>query len=102
MNYLKWIRKTFPELGDISCETVNTYIQEAKSRSELLREFLKVLGFSFIVIPFNLFLSASDIQAPLYWVLLLASIFVGGLVSLYFEQQLIKKSLRKIVSSKYS
>jgi len=98
LNYLKWLKKTFPNLCDTPEETVHSYITEAKSNSQLFREFIKVLGFLFFVIPFNLFLLASGIQSPLYWVLLLASFLVGSFVSLYCEQLLIKKRLRKIVS----
>jgi hypothetical protein len=99
LNYSNWLKKTFPKLGYTSEETVHLYISEAKSSSQLLREFLKVLGFLLFVIPFNLFLLASGIQSPLYWVLLLASFLVGSFVSLYCEQLLIKKRLRKIVAS---
>jgi VIT1/CCC1 family predicted Fe2+/Mn2+ transporter len=99
LNYSNWLKKTFPKLGDTSEETVHSYIREAKSSSQLLREFIKVLGFLLFVIPFNLFLLASGIQSPLYWVLLLASFLVGSFVSLYCEQQLIIKRLRKIVAS---
>jgi VIT1/CCC1 family predicted Fe2+/Mn2+ transporter len=99
LNYSNWLKKTFPKLGDTSEETVHSYIREAKSSNQLLREFIKVLGFLLFVIPFNLFLLASGIQSPLYWVLLLASFLVGSFVSLYCEQQLIIKRLRKIVAS---
>jgi hypothetical protein len=51
------VKKTFPTLGNNSDETVHSYIDEAKSSSELLREFVKVL----------------------------ASFLVGGLVSLYCD-----------------
>jgi hypothetical protein len=99
LNYSNWLKKTYPKLKDTSGETVQSYIREAKSSSQLLREFIKVLGFLLFVIPFNLFLLASGIQSPLYWVLLLASFLVGSFVSLYCEQLLIKKRLRKIVAS---
>jgi predicted membrane protein len=99
LNYSNWLKKRFPELEDISGETVHSYINEAKSSSQVLREFVKVLGFLLFVIPFNLFLSVSGIQSLLYWLLLLSSVLIGGIISLYFEQQLIKKCLRKIVSS---
>jgi hypothetical protein len=99
LNYSNWLKKTFPKLGDTSEETVHSYISEAKSSSQLLRELVKVLGFLLFVIPFNLFLLASGVQSPLYWVLLLASFLVGSFVSLYCEQLLIKKRLRKTVAS---
>jgi VIT1/CCC1 family predicted Fe2+/Mn2+ transporter len=99
LNYSNWLKKTFPKLGDTSEETVRSYISEAKSSSQLLRELVKVLGFLLFVIPFNLFLLASGVQSPLYWVLLLASFLVGSFVSLYCEQLLIKKRLRKTVAS---
>jgi hypothetical protein len=99
LNYSNWLKKTFPKLGDTSEETVYSYIREAKSSSQLLRDFIKVLGFLLFVIPVSFFLLASGIQSPFYWALLVTSFLVGSFVSLYCEQLLIKKRVRKIVAS---
>ncbi len=72
MNYLNWLRKTYPELNEISNETINSHIDKAKSDTELFREFIKVLGSLFFIIPFNLYLYISGIQesnSSLYWLL---------------------------------
>ncbi|CAM2899087.1 hypothetical protein [Pseudoalteromonas distincta] len=98
MNYLNWLQKTYPELNEISNETIKPHIDKAKSDIELVREFIKVLGSLFFIIPFNLYLYISGIQAfnsPLYWFLVAASIAVGGFIGLYCEQKIIKKYLKK-------
>jgi len=98
LNYSKWLKKTFPNLCDTREQTLQSFIGEANSSSQLFREFIKVLGFLFFVIPFNLFLLASGVQSPLYWVLLLASFLVGSFFSVYCDQLLIKKRLRKVAN----
>jgi len=87
LNYLNWLQKTYPELNEISNETINSHIDKAKSDTELFREFIKVLGSLFFIIPFNLYL-------------VMASIAVGGFIGLYCEQKVIKKRLKKIIQLK--
>ena len=104
MNYLNWLQKIFPKLKETPNETITSYVDEAKSDTKLLREFIKVLGGLFFILPFNLYLYISDIQAfdsLLYWFLVAASIGVGGFIGLYCEQKLIKRRLKKIVQIKY-
>ena len=103
MNYLNWLQKTYPELNEISNETINSHIDKAKSDTELFREFIKVLGSLFFIIPFNLYLYISGIQASnssLYWLLVMASIAVGGFIGLFCGQKGIKKRLKKIIQLK--
>ena len=100
MNYLNWLKNKFPKLNETSEEIIFSYIDEAKSDTALLREFLKVLGSLFFVIPFNIYLYISDIQSfdsPFYWLLVVASFGVGAFIALYCEQTLIKRRLKKIV-----
>ncbi|MDO6508136.1 hypothetical protein Q4506_14220 [Colwellia sp. 4_MG-2023] len=100
MNYLRWIRKVYPELKDTSDQIINSYIEEAKTSTEFFRTFIYVLGILFFVIPFNLYLYISDIHSfdrVLYWLLVIASFGVGGFVELYCEQKIIKRRIKKIV-----
>jgi hypothetical protein len=100
MNYLRWIRKVYPELKDTSDQIINSYIEEAKASTEFFRTFIYVLGILFFVIPFNLYLYISDIHSfdrVLYWLLVIASFGVGGFVELYCEQKIIKRRIKKIV-----
>jgi len=100
LDYLKWSKNTFPELSEMTIEAINAYIDEEKLSSKLLREFVKVLGFLLFTFPFNLYLLVSgnkSFDSPLYWVLVLFSILIGGFVSLFCEQKLIKGRIRKIV-----
>ena len=62
--------------------------------SQLFREFIKVLGFLIFVVPFNLYLSISEVvtfNSIYYWLIVIFSSFIGVLVALYCEQTLIKK-----------
>lgn len=73
MSYSHWLHKVFPELSETSNEIISSYIDEAKSDTEVLREFLKVLGGLFFVLPFNLYLYISGLQSfdsPIYRALL--------------------------------
>ena len=36
MNYLRWLRKIYPELKDTSDQIINSYIEEAKTSTEFL------------------------------------------------------------------
>ncbi|MGE6811573.1 MULTISPECIES: hypothetical protein [Pseudoalteromonas] len=105
MNYLNWLQKVFPKLKDTPNEIIISYVDEAKSDTELLREFIKVLGGLLFILPFNLYLYISGIQSftsPLYWLLVIVSFGVGGFIGLYCEQRLIKRRLKKIVQLKYT
>ena len=105
MNYLNWLQKVFPELIDTPNEIINSYVDEATSDIELLREFFKVLGGILFILPFNLYLYISGIQSftsPLYWLLVVVSFGIGGFIGLYCEQKLIKRRLKKIVQLKHS
>ena len=104
MNYLNWLKKEYSELGNVSDETIYTHITSAKMDSQLFREFIKVLGFFIFVIPFNLYLSISEIvtfNSTYYWLIVIFSSFIGVFVALYCEQILIKKQLKKTINAKY-
>ncbi len=105
MDYSSWLQKVFPQLNEIPKETIDSYVDKAKSDTELFREFLKVLGGLFFIVPFNLYLYISDIQSYgsiLYWFLVLSSFGIGGFIGLYCEQKLIKKHLKKIIRLMYT
>ncbi|WP_286272267.1 hypothetical protein [Thalassotalea hakodatensis] len=105
MNYSRWIRKTFPQVNDTSHELIENYIVEAKENTKLFREFIKVVGFLLIVLPFNLYLNyitQGSIFSLLFIVLSFTSFGVGSFVALYFEQRLIKNHLKKIIIKKHS
>jgi hypothetical protein len=100
MNYLRWLRKIYPELKDTSDQVIDSYIEEAKTSTEFFREFIYLSGILFFVIPFNLYLYISDIHSfdrLLYWLLVIASFGAGGFVELYCEQKIIKRHIKKIV-----
>lgn len=100
MNYSNWLQKVFPQLNETPKETIDAYVEEAISGTQLFREFLKVLGALFFIVPFNLYLYISGIQSDntiLFWFLVLCSFGIGSFVGLYCEQKLIKKRLKKIV-----
>lgn len=102
MNYTKWLLKRFPELQNRSDETLEGYINEAKSDSELLNEGLKVIGVLLIVFPVSVYLDVVLTKGLLYWLILFLSAGVGWLTSTYLEQKLMKHKLVKIVTKQLS
>jgi VIT1/CCC1 family predicted Fe2+/Mn2+ transporter len=105
LDYSSWLQKVFPQLNETSKETIDSYVEKAKSDTELFRIFFKVLGGIFFIVPFNLYLYASGIQSYvsiLYWILVFSSFGVVGFIGLYCEQKLIKKHLKKIIRIKYT
>jgi hypothetical protein len=101
LNYSNWLKKVYPELN----ETIDLYINEAKSDTKLIREFLKVMVGLTLFIPFSIYLYTSGIQSlfnPLHWLLISAFMFVTGFIELFCEQKLIKRHLKKLVMLKHT
>ena len=63
MNYSNWLQKVFPQLNETPKETIDAYVEEAISGTQLFRELLKILGALFFIAPFNLYLYISGIQS---------------------------------------
>jgi Ca2+/Na+ antiporter len=104
LDYSSWLQKVFPQLNETSKETIDSYVEKAKSDTELFRSFFKVMvGLTFI--PFSIYLYASGIQSlfnPLHWLLISAFMFVTGFIELFCEQKLIKRHLKKLVMLKHT
>lgn len=98
MNYTKWLLQRFPELRNHSDETLEGYINEAKSDSGLLNEGLKVIGVLLIVLSVSVYLNVVLADSLLYWFILALFAGVGWLTSTYLEQRLMKHKLIKIVN----
>ena len=105
MNYLNWMKKTFPELTETPEETFQSYIQKAESDTEILRLCIMLAGTLIFFIPFSLYQAITEVPFylnPWYWLLPIAFFKVGGFIYLYCEQKLIKNRLKKIVQLKYT
>ena len=105
LNYINWMKKTFPELNGTPEEGLQSHIKQSKSETEILRMLIMLTGGLIYIIPFSLYQATTEVPFfldPLSIILPIVFYKIGGYVYLYIEQKIIKKRIRKIVELKYS
>ena len=105
LNYINWMKKTFPELNGTPEEGLQSHIKQSKSETEILRMLIMLTGGLIYIIPFSLYQATTEVPFfldPLSIILPIVFYKIGGYVYLYIEQKIIKKRIRKIVELKYT
>ncbi|WP_141240146.1 hypothetical protein [Pseudoalteromonas sp. HM-SA03] len=101
MDYLRWIRNNFTKIELIDDQILHEVITAAKADSATLNELFKVLGVLFIVVPFNVYLAVSGLLSYdnlSFWLVMLITAMIGVGVSLYIEQEIIKRKIAQSIS----
>ncbi|PAY00853.1 hypothetical protein CKO50_12725 [Pseudoalteromonas sp. HM-SA03] len=101
LDYLRWIRNNFTKIELIDDQILHEVITAAKADSATLNELFKVLGVLFIVVPFNVYLAVSGLLSYdnlSFWLVMLITAMIGVGVSLYIEQEIIKRKIAQSIS----